>query len=87
LGRSLGVEADAAWAAQWVQEKVPALDGATPADAARDPRRIALLERLLRQFEHDADLVAASGETPMDLEALRERLGMQEGILDVYDVD
>ena len=31
----------------------------------------------------EADPVAASGETPMDIQPLRVRLGMQEGILDV----
>ena len=84
-GGSLGPEHDAAWLDQWVTEKVPALDGATPLDAARDPRRIVLLEKLLRQFEHDADLVAFAGGTPMDFEAVRERLGMRDGVLGFGD--
>ena len=79
-GRSNGPEADAAWEEHWVTEKVPALEGATPTAAAKDPRQVVLLEKLLRQFEHDADLVKRSGGSPMDFEPLRARLGMEDGV-------
>ena len=81
-GRSFGAEPDAKWMEHWVTEKVPALEGATPIEASRDPRRVLLLEKLLRSFEYDADLAAASGETPMDFGALRDMLGMQDGVID-----
>ncbi|HWE57073.1 MAG TPA: hypothetical protein VG435_16305 [Acidimicrobiales bacterium] len=79
-GRSQGAEVDAAWMDEWITERIPALDGARPVDAARDPRRIVLLEQLLRQFEYDADVVAAAGHPPLDVSALRARLGLEEGL-------
>ncbi|MDA8044225.1 MAG: hypothetical protein M0Z30_03150 [Actinomycetota bacterium] len=46
-----------------------------------------LLERLLRRFEYDADLITAEGGEAMDFTPLRERLGMQEGVLDRFDAE
>jgi hypothetical protein len=83
-GRSLGPAADAAWMDHWLTEKVPALDGARPVDAARDRHRIVLVEKLLRRFEHDADETAAAGEAPMDVAALRARLGMEDGLAGAF---
>lgn len=80
-GRSLGPEADDEWMRGWIDEKVPALDGATPRDARNDPRRVVLLEKLLRQFEHDADVAAGAGDAPMDVDALRELLDLRDGLL------
>lgn len=80
-GRSMGPEADEAWMETWITESIPALGGLTPAKAAEDPTRAVLLEKLLRKFEHDADLVRSGGGTAMDIERLREKLGMQEGVL------
>lgn len=80
-GRAPGdPEAEAVWRSHWLDTRVPALGGATPRAAAEDPRRRVRLEALLRQFEHDADLAAAAGERPLDVERLRETLGMADGV-------
>lgn len=78
-GRGGETEAEAAWLEHWLDESVPALEGATPRAAAGDPKRRVLLESLLRQFEFDADLAAAEGHRPRDVEALRASLGMRSG--------
>jgi hypothetical protein len=52
-----------------------------------DPRRRAHLESLLRSFEHDADVAAASGRRPMDVAWLREALGLDDGALLDMDVE
>lgn len=80
-GRGGDPEAEAAWRVTWLDQSVPALAGATPRAAAKDPTKRVLLESLLRQFEHDADLVAAEGERPLDVAWLRSELGMVDGVL------
>ena len=49
----------------WLDEKAPALLGRTPRQAARGRER-PYLEALLRQFEYEADLLAADGMTGVD---------------------
>jgi hypothetical protein len=63
------------WEKCWLDEPVPALGGRTPRQAARskDPAR---LEALLRQFEYEADLLAAEGKTGIDAAWLRQELDM-----------
>lgn len=78
-GASSGPEADAAWAEGWIDTKVPALEGDTPRKAAQHPRRVLLLETLLRHFEHGADLASAAGNAAMDFAPLRARLGLSDG--------
>jgi len=78
-GRGGEPEAEAAWLEHWLDEPVPALGGATPRAAADDPKRRVLLESLLRRFEFDADLAAAGGQRPRDVERLRASLGMHAG--------
>ncbi|MHB1930289.1 MAG: hypothetical protein ACYCUG_12875, partial [Acidimicrobiales bacterium] len=73
-------EAEDAWRMHWLDERVPALGGTTPRSAAKDPRRRVLLESLLREFEHDADLAAAAGEVPLDVDRLRADLDMADGV-------
>ncbi len=63
------------WEKQWLDERVPALRGRTPRQAAQSKERV-LLEALLRQFEYEADLLAANGQTGVDTEWLRRELGM-----------
>lgn len=72
-----GGAADAAegWEKHWLDEKVPALHGRTPGQAAAGPER-PYLEALLRQFEYEADLLAAEGRTGIDTAWLREQLDM-----------
>jgi hypothetical protein len=72
--------ADAAegWEKYWLDEQVPALHGRTPRQAAAGraaPER-PLLEALLRQFEYEADLLAAEGKAGIDTAWLREQLGL-----------
>jgi len=86
-GRGDEPEVEAAWRESWLDERLPALDGSTPRAAAGHPKRRVLLEALLRQFEYDADVVAANGEHAMDVDALRAELGMQDGIFGFDDVD
>jgi len=63
------------WEKFWLDEKVPALFGRTPWQAARGRER-PYLEALLRQFEYEADLLAADGKTGVDTAWLREQLDM-----------
>jgi hypothetical protein len=63
------------WERQWLDEPVPALLGRTPRQAARSAEQ-PRLEALLRQLEHDADLLAQTGQRGADVEWLREHLDM-----------
>ena len=63
------------WEKFWLDEKVPALFGRTPRQAARGRER-PYLEALLRQFEYEADLLAADSKTGVDTAWLREQLDM-----------
>ena len=82
-GRASDPEVEAAWLEHWVDEPVPALEGVTPRSAAGDPKRRLLLESLLRQFEHDADVAAARGDRPRDIDAVRAALGMRHDDVDL----
>jgi hypothetical protein len=72
---SQGGAAAEGWEKFWLDVKVPALSGLTPRQAARGPER-PYLEAMLRQFEHEADLLAADGKTGIDTAWLREQLDM-----------
>jgi hypothetical protein len=63
------------WAKQWLDERVPALRGRTPRQAARSKERV-LLEAPLRQFEYEGDLLARDGRNGVDTDWLRGELGM-----------
>jgi hypothetical protein len=54
---------------QWLDESVPALDGLTPRQAAADPTRREMVERLLDEFER-------MGTSVYDVPALRRDLGL-----------
>jgi hypothetical protein len=69
------------WEKFWLDEKVPALLGRTPRQAARGRER-PYLEALLRQFEYEADLLAADGMTGVDIAWLREQLDMPSDLAD-----
>jgi hypothetical protein len=75
----LSREASQAWAEHWLDEKIPALKGRTPRQAAISDRHWPLLEVMLRQFEWQEDMrrhvdpaVSGGGE----LVWLREQLQM-----------
>lgn len=59
----------------WLDEELSALGGQTPRQAAagEEPER---LEALLRQFEYEADLLAAQGLPGIDTAWLRQELAM-----------
>jgi hypothetical protein len=70
--------------ARWLDENVPALGGLTPRQAAADPTRRELLERLLDEFERNAERIrqqfGAGGGPGMpisyDVPAMRRDLGL-----------
>jgi hypothetical protein len=59
----------------WLDSELPALDGATPREAADDPTRRPALLRLLEEFEEHARSWDSPGR-PMDAERLRRLLGL-----------
>ena len=63
------------WEKHWLDEKIPALLGRTPRQAAAG-REWPYLEALLRQFEYEADLLAAGGKSGIDTAWLRGQLNM-----------
>lgn len=63
------------WEKYWVDEQLPALGGLTPREAS-EGKQIPQLEALLRQFEYEADLLAARGQRGIDTDWLREELNM-----------
>ena len=69
------------WEKSWLDEKVPALLGRTPRQAARGRER-PYLEAMLRQFEYEADLLAVDGKTGVDTAWLRGQLDMPSDLAD-----
>ncbi len=67
-------EAERAWAQLWVDENLPELAGATPRQSVANHRGAVLVERLLRDLEHDSDEATARGEPATDTDALRRSL-------------
>ena len=66
-----------AWQSLWPGEPVPALEGATPRTASRRAQSRPRLEAVLREFEHDAYVLARTGRPAPDLERLRRELEME----------
>jgi len=69
-------EAVDAWQTLWPDEQVPALGGMTPRTASRRVQSRSRLEAVLREFEHDAYVLARARRPAPDLERLRAELGM-----------
>ena len=67
--------AEEGWERHWLDESVPALRGRTPRQVAASDDW-PLLEGLLRQLEHDADVLAQNGKRGADTVWLREQLAM-----------
>jgi hypothetical protein len=77
LPAALSPQASQAWAEHWLDEKLPALKGRTPRQAAASSRHRPLLEELLRQFEWQEDMRAREDPAPgPDLAWLRGQLEM-----------
>lgn len=68
-------ESQEAWLRVWLDERLPALGDLTPRQATRDPRGVALLERLLRRLEFDADAARLEGKPVLDVASVRVTLG------------
>ncbi len=65
------------WEKSWLDERVPALGGRTPRQAADgDGVEVIRLESLLRQFEYQAGLAVSQGSKGIDVAWLRAELGM-----------
>lgn len=73
---SLGASADsqAVWLKHFPDQPLPALDGRTPRQAALRERDAPRLERLLRELEHDADVLVSRGMPAPDIGRLRKEL-------------
>ena len=69
------------WEKFWLDEKVPALFGRTPRQAAQGRER-PYLEAMLRQFEYEVDLLAVDRKTGVDTAWLREQLDMPSELAD-----
>jgi hypothetical protein len=65
-----------AWQELWPEERVPALRGVTPRTASRREQSRPRLEAVLREFEHDAHVLAQAGRPAPDLARLRADLDM-----------
>jgi hypothetical protein len=68
--------ANEAWRRHWPDQKLPALGGMSPRQAARSERRKPWLEAMLRELEHDADRLARHGRPAPDVDGLRAELAM-----------
>lgn len=62
----------------WLNEKIPTLDGLTPKQAAQDKFHRQKLAALLQQFEKDNQEFSPS-RSPVPLQFLRKELGIEEG--------
>ncbi|HEV7175480.1 MAG TPA: hypothetical protein VGN29_08300 [Solirubrobacteraceae bacterium] len=76
LPGSSSEEGNEAWRRHWPDQKLPALGGMTPRQAARSERRKPWLEAMLRELEHDADRLARHGRPAPDVDGLRAELAM-----------
>jgi hypothetical protein len=70
------VRATEAWCEHWPDAPLPALGERTPRQATRRERGQLLVEALLREFEHDADLLTRRGLQAPDVGRLRRELQM-----------
>jgi hypothetical protein len=62
----------------WVDQRLPALEGKTPREAAKDPRSRQRLIDLLREMEYMDKRGSHPGYPPYDWNKMRRRLGLAE---------
>jgi tetratricopeptide (TPR) repeat protein len=65
------------WEEHWLEEPIPALNGRTPRQVLQTKEGLTV-EALLRQFEYEADLLAAEGKSGIDTQWLRQELGLDD---------
>jgi hypothetical protein len=70
------------WEKHWLDEPVPALHGRTPRQAVESDDW-PVLEARLRQFEYEADILAASGQEGVDTAYLRAELRLPSNPWDI----
>jgi tetratricopeptide (TPR) repeat protein len=64
------------WAARWVDEKIPALDGKTPREAVKNSEGRKKVEELLKDFENMEERKKRDGEPYIDIDVLRKMLNI-----------
>jgi hypothetical protein len=69
-------EANAAWSAHWPDRPLEGFGGRTPRRAAQRAADRPRVEAIMREFEHDADVLARHGLPAPDVDALRVELDM-----------
>jgi hypothetical protein len=78
----LSDEAMAVWAQRWLEEPAAGLGGRTPRRAAARPADRPMLEALLRELEHDADLLTRQGMSAPNVYVLRKELDTDPELYD-----
>jgi hypothetical protein len=78
----LSDEALAVWTQRWPDEPAAGLGGRTPRQAAARPAERPMLESLLRELEHDAELLTRQDMSAPDVFVLRKELGID---FDLHD--
>jgi hypothetical protein len=64
---------------EWMDEKIPALDGKTPREAANDGEGRQKLLGMLRDLENDQERKRKKGEPCFDVGFMKKELGLSEG--------
>jgi hypothetical protein len=62
------------WVTQWLDEKLPALDGKTPREAVRTPEGREKVEELLKDWENMEERKRREGKPYIDIMVLRQML-------------
>ncbi len=64
------------WYTNWIDEKIPALDGMTPREAVKTPEGREKVKELLKDFENVEEKKRRNGEPYVDINLLRQMLGL-----------
>ncbi len=61
------------WATQWIDEKIPALDGKTPREAVMTPEGRKKVEDLLKGWENVEERKRRDGDPYVDIQQKKKR--------------
>ena len=64
------------WAIQWVEEKIPALDGKTPREAVMTPEGRREVEEFLKDWENMEERKRRDGDPYIDIQVIRKMLNL-----------
>ena len=64
---------------RWFDEPIPALEGLTPRQAAKDPKKRPLLVELLKDYENHEEADRRAGRPVYGVDKLRRKLGLDKG--------